>query len=280
MMGKFLLAITTVLFLLAVATDAQSKKKRPVRKSIKIQAIAEPLPQREYEIDVMVNSLGVILVGVAPKPMYPAKAEDSFRAFFDDYYDVKDPKIPNAKRKHSKVVVKFLTEVNISTLVDAVRLVRVSDDTAVELEPIDLEPVGSDIRFVVPRKMTDMEMVEVKPNPLALVVEMNEQKGLTLNNEEMGSLSDMTRVTSALRQIFKDRLDNGVFRENSNEIEKTVFIKMPLAAPAADLIKIAKALQEAGADVIGFQVDEPVNERMDIIPGLPTMPGPRKKPIK
>jgi len=106
---------------------------------------------------------------------------------------------------------------------------------------------------------------------------MDEQKRLTLNGEEMGNLSDTSRLITFLKDIFRQREENGVYRENSAEIEKTVFIKMPLAASAGDLIKIGKALEEAGASPIGFQAVENEPETGDLIHIPPILP-PAKPP--
>src|SRR6185436_3107198 len=80
----------------------------------------------------------------------------------------------------------------------------------------------------VPAEPKDHQNVNVKPNPLTLVVAINKDtKAITLNNEPFGDVSDTEKLSNKLREIFKQREDNGVFREGSNEVEKTIFVKSP-----------------------------------------------------
>lgn len=60
-----------------------------------------------------------------------------------------------------------------------------------------------------------------RPNPLILVVKRYASDAYTLNSEPV---EDENELSSKLANIFKRREDNGVFRENSNEIEKTVWL--------------------------------------------------------
>ena len=82
------------------------------------------------------------------------------------------------------------------------------------------------------------------------------EKGITLNNESAGDVSDATALTAMLSEIFKTRENNGVFRENSNEIEKTIFIKSPKSVRYGDVVKVIDAAKLAGASPIGLQVDD------------------------
>lgn len=98
--------------------------------------------------------------------------------------------------------------------------------------------------------------IEIYPNPLFLLVELNKNMNLTLNNEPEGTLNDTTQLKNFLKQIFKDREDNGVFREGANEIETTVLVKAHPDNKFGDLIKIIDAIKEAGASPVGLQIDD------------------------
>jgi len=64
-------------------------------------------------------------------------------------------------------------------------------------------------------------------------------------------------LSNKLREIFKEREANGVFKENSpNEIEKTVFIKSPKSVRYGDVVKIIDAAKMVGASPIGLQIDD------------------------
>jgi biopolymer transport protein ExbD len=47
-----------------------------------------------------------------------------------------------------------------------------------------------------------------------------------------------------------------VFREGTNEVEKTVFIKSPKSVRYGDVIKVIDAAKMVGASPIGLQIDD------------------------
>lgn len=97
---------------------------------------------------------------------------------------------------------------------------------------------------------------EIKPNPLFLYAEIKPDKKVTLNNEEFGSLEDLSRLTNTLVQGFKERENVGAFREGTNEVEKTVFIKAPSTMQFSEIIKLVAALKDSGAQPIELQIDD------------------------
>ncbi len=96
-----------------------------------------------------------------------------------------------------------------------------------------------------------------KPNPLTLVVAINKaDMKVTLNNEDMGNISDMSGLTNKLLQTFKEREANGAFREGTNEVEKTIFIKSPRSVRYGAVVNVIDAVKQAGANPIGLQIDD------------------------
>jgi biopolymer transport protein TolR len=109
----------------------------------------------------------------------------------------------------------------------------------------------------VPAEPKDQPQQEVKPNPLTLVVAINKDtKAITLNNEAAGDVSDAAALTGKLEEIFKTRETNGVFREGTNEVEKTIFIKSPTSVRYGDVVKVIDAAKLAKASPIGLQIDD------------------------
>lgn len=109
----------------------------------------------------------------------------------------------------------------------------------------------------VPAEPKDEQNVNVKPNPLTLVVAISkETRGISLNNEPFGDVSDTDKLKNRLLEIFKERENNGVFREGTNEVEKTIFIKSPKSVRYGDVVKVIDAVKAAGASPIGLQVDD------------------------
>ena len=77
-----------------------------------------------------------------------------------------------------------------------------------------------------------------------------------LNTTPAGTVDDPSPLTTLLEGIFKERTNNGTFRENSNEIEKTLFIKSPKSVRYGDVVKVIDAAKSAGAQPIGLQIDD------------------------
>lgn len=101
------------------------------------------------------------------------------------------------------------------------------------------------------------EDVVIKENPLTLVVSINKSDlKIKLNNEDMGDVSDTEALTNRLTQEFKLRDTKKVYREGSNEIEKTVFIKAPKGVRYGDVIKVIDGVKQAGAQPVGLQIDD------------------------
>ncbi len=103
----------------------------------------------------------------------------------------------------------------------------------------------------------DEQQVVPKPNPLTLVVAINKaDKKVTLNNEVVGDVTNTADLTARLTAIFKDRETGGVFREGTNEVEKTLFIKSPRSVKYGEVVRIIDAVKQAGAQPIGLQIDD------------------------
>lgn len=100
----------------------------------------------------------------------------------------------------------------------------------------------------------------VKPNPLTLVIAINNtDKSVTLNNEKFGDVTNTEDLTNKLNQVFTERTNNGTFREGTNEVEKTVFVKAPRSAKYGEVVKVIDAAKIAGAQPIGLQIDDLAN---------------------
>jgi len=101
------------------------------------------------------------------------------------------------------------------------------------------------------------QQVDPKPNPLTLVVAVNKgDMSIALNNAPAGNVTDAAALTSQLAEIFKTRENNGVFKDGTNEVEKTVFIKSPRSIRYGDVVKVIDAVKQSGAQPIGLQIDD------------------------
>lgn len=110
---------------------------------------------------------------------------------------------------------------------------------------------------------------EIRPNPLTLVAYLGDDGSLKLNNEELGTLPDTEKLEELLIRVFKDRNENGVTREGTNEIERTVNVRASDPSKYGDVVKLVDALKRAGAAPIILEIDDP--EPIEII--TPDDPG-------
>jgi biopolymer transport protein ExbD len=140
--------------------------------------------------------------------------------------------------------------INVTPLIDVLLVLLIIFMVISPLKPSRFEAK-------VPAEPKDQQNVEVKPNPLTLVVAINrDTKAITLNNEPSGTVDDAATLTTKLADIFKQRENNGVFRADSNQIEKTIFIKSPKTVRYGDVVKVIDAAKQAGAEPIGLQIDD------------------------
>jgi biopolymer transport protein ExbD len=107
----------------------------------------------------------------------------------------------------------------------------------------------------VPAEPTNAPQLE--PNPNSLIVTVNTDSSLTLNREnEMGTVEDSEKVIAKLREVFEYRSQNGVLRPDSNQVERTVFIKAPKNLNYGSVAKVVDAVKLSGAEPIGLQIDD------------------------
>ena len=140
--------------------------------------------------------------------------------------------------------------INVTPLIDVLLVLLIIFMVITPVKPSKFEAK-------VPAEPKNEQQLDVKPNPLTLVVAINrENRSISLNNESAGSVDDPTALTAKLTDIFNQRTTNGVFRENTNEVEKTIFIKSPTLVKYGDVVKVIDAAKMAGASPIGLQIDD------------------------
>jgi biopolymer transport protein ExbD len=139
--------------------------------------------------------------------------------------------------------------INVTPLIDVLLVLLIIFMVITPMKPSRFEAK-------VPAEPKNQQNLEVKPNPLTLVVSVGRDRNIQLNNGGAGSVDDPSSLTSQLSEIFEQRTTNGVFRENTNEIEKTIFIKSPKSVRYGDVVKVIDAAKLAGASPIGLQIDD------------------------
>ena len=143
-----------------------------------------------------------------------------------------------------------IPKINVTPLIDVLLVLLIIFMVISPLKPSRFEAK-------VPAEPKDQQDVNVKPNPLTLVIGINrDTRDITLNNDKAGTLDDPSPLTNRLSELFKQRENNGVFREGTNQVEKTIFIKSPKSVRYGDVVKVIDAAKMAGAEPIGLQIDD------------------------
>ncbi len=140
--------------------------------------------------------------------------------------------------------------INVTPLIDVLLVLLIIFMVISPLKPSRFEAK-------VPAEPKPEDTTVAKPNPNTLVVAINRSDmSITLNNEPFGDVTNAEPLTQRLSQIFKEREANGVLREGTNEVEKTLFIKSPRSVKYGDVVKVIDAAKIAGAQPIGLQIDD------------------------
>lgn len=141
-------------------------------------------------------------------------------------------------------------QINVTPLIDVLLVLLIIFMVITPVKPSKFEAK-------VPAEPKDQQNLDVKPNPLTLVVSINRgNRTLLLNNENTGSVDEPEALTAKLTDIFKQREINDVRSDVTNEIEKTIFIKSPTSVKYGDVVKVIDAVKMAGAKPIGLQIDD------------------------
>ena len=140
--------------------------------------------------------------------------------------------------------------INVTPLIDVLLVLLIIFMVISPLKPSRFEAK-------VPAEPKPDDQTVARPNPLTLVVAVNKSDlKLALNNEDAGDVTNPEALTAKLTSIFQQREANGVFREGTNEVEKTVFLKSPRSVRYGDVVKVIDAVKSAGAQPIGLQIDD------------------------
>ena len=146
--------------------------------------------------------------------------------------------------------------INVTPLIDVLLVLLIIFMVAAPLKPH---------RFMTKLPAPPENTAHVDPNPWTLVVSIQPDRTLMLNAlSDMGTVDDMTPLSSKLREVFRDRVENRAYRADMvsrfdlserERIEKTVFIKAPRNLPYGEVTRVIDGLKATGADPIGLQLD-------------------------
>jgi biopolymer transport protein ExbD len=111
----------------------------------------------------------------------------------------------------------------------------------------------------------DQTRTDITPNPLTLLVTIENDHTLRLNNlVDMGTVEDTAKLSTKLAQVFQERKQNHTYRAEmigrvdlpeDARVEKTVFIKASRSTSYGDVAKVIDGIKGAGAKPVGLQID-------------------------
>lgn len=167
--------------------------------------------------------------------------------------------VNEAKPRRSTMALPYI---NVTPLIDVLLVLMIIFMVITPLKPTRFEAS-------VPQEPPDTPPEQIKPNPLTLVVSIDNQGALRLNeNEEVGTTGAPQPLGVKLAGIFEDRKRNKAYKEGILEdpnfsnltedqrIEKRVFIKAPRSLKYEQVVQVIDVAKGAGAAPIGLQIDD------------------------
>lgn len=265
---------STLLILLIASSAWVSEVSAQKRKPVKKTPVVAPLMSYQPEICIPTDSnfATVLQIDNGGKVMLTTQSSNRPTVLFDANLQSSANDILASALKPT-VTIKADRSLRFEQVVKVLKAVRQVLDRCFNVEASTRSDAPYVYIYPEPR---DSDNLPVYPNPLLLVTRLDNNAGLTLNNESQGSLVDTSPLRDRLGAIFKEREENGVLRPGTNRIEKEVRITAAASVKFGDVIRLVDALKDAGASPIGLQIDETdnmVEMRMEILaPPKPKKP--------
>jgi biopolymer transport protein ExbD len=146
--------------------------------------------------------------------------------------------------------------INVTPLIDVLLVLLIIFMVAAPLKPH---------RFLTKLPSIPHNNPDISPGIHTLVVTIEPDRTLKLNSlSDMGTVDDLSPLSSKLRSVFEERTQNRVYRSDMlarldvpehERIEKTVFIKAPRSISYGEVIRVMDGLKATGASPIGLQLD-------------------------
>jgi Biopolymer transport protein len=140
--------------------------------------------------------------------------------------------------------------INVTPLIDVLLVLLIIFMIITPVKPSKFEAK-------VPAEPKEQANITVEPNPLSLVVTINPtNRTIQLNTEPAGTIEEPEALSDRLKAEFAKRERDNVRNAQTNQTEKTLFIKSPTSVKYGDVVKVIDAVKGAGASPIGLQIDD------------------------
>ena len=253
--GGLLLGIFVSTNVHGVYAQKKRKKKEPVVRAEIVESLNNLCIPQQTE------NLSVIQIDANSKVTVTAQTKNNSKILASAEPLSSLPEILSRIDKKSTIKLEADSTLTFASVPKALHNIRRITQNCVNIETST--NTGDQYVYIPPERSLDDNM-NVKPNPLTLIVELKTNKKITLNTEDQGLLDNTSTISNKLKQIFSEREDYGMFREGTNEIEKTVFVKASLAEKFGNIIELIEAIRQSGASPIGLQIDG--LENSEIVP--------------
>ncbi len=259
------------ILLIAVAIITPFLINEPMRKN---ELVNLPKDIRFAESDYGINKeTSTALTLTADNKLYERQVSDSAERVEIKENIITKEELPEKLKRQMEFqtpdrrIVYFKCDVNASfeNVLQIFDIIRKADLDKIGLvvvgkkdemdDPYQITPLRFEVKLPAPTDESDA-LPKLRPNPLMLVAMLESNGKLSLNREDLGLISDTKKLENMLVKIFKDREAMGVFREGTNEVEKTVFLKVSKSNKYGDFIRLVEAVKGAGASPIRIQLDD------------------------
>ncbi|HST52774.1 MAG TPA: hypothetical protein VLJ61_12250 [Pyrinomonadaceae bacterium] len=120
-------------------------------------------------------------------------------------------------------------------------------------------------KVFVPEKIEQpKDLVCVIVGRSTLVISIDAERRLKLNDSDVGTLADTVKLKDSLREIFRWRVENRVWRTgvesqtdlpDNERIERTVFVQAAPSLKYGDVIKLIDEIKDTAANPIGLRIE-------------------------
>jgi biopolymer transport protein ExbD len=137
--------------------------------------------------------------------------------------------------------------INVTPLIDVLLVLLIIFMVVTPLKPKRFRTLIPEQQQSAPENAT--------PSKLTLRVDIEKDSKLQLNDEDIGTIDNTSRLSARLSDILRQREEQRVTKFGTDIIEKTVFIKAPESFKYGEVVKVIDAVKGAGATPVGLQVD-------------------------
>lgn len=157
-----------------------------------------------------------------------------------------------------KLIKRIAPYINVTPLIDVLLVLLIIFMVVTPMKP-------SRFKTFVPEPPRPQPEQILEADITNLVVAIKPDGALELNQVgELGSVNETGRLSAKLKELFRQRLENHLYRRDLRDridlpeeqrILRTVFIKAPRAMAYGEVAKVIDGIRGAGAEPIGLQLD-------------------------